>query len=228
MRFPSRKLADVKDSTGALKIPERHKKDRCLGRPGVEKGTLVGRIIGRALDPKGKPLQDTLRQEHYMEARFEVSAAAQKSLAMALGKAGEKPFAVPDTFSRAMIQPAFLGQLDVSPLGDVPGSQNKTREWKLTAQRVGTTNGKRVRVHLRGTSHVAGHESRVGRRMDGRIWEHEVTLKWEGSLVIDTRSQRITQFVAVARGTERLRWGRGKARTKPDVRKPAGRGARSI
>ncbi|MFQ5733704.1 MAG: hypothetical protein ACE5KM_17340 [Planctomycetaceae bacterium] len=225
MRFPSRKMADVKDTTGAIAIPPRHTQGRCPGKPGVRKGTLVGRIIGRALDSHGKPVKDTIRQEHYMEARFEVPVGVQKNFATALRHAGDKPFTVADDLSRALVQPAFLGQLDVHPLGDVPGSKNDSRDWKFSARRIATKAGSPLRVHLTGKSSVAGGPDLVGKRKDGRRWEHEVKLTWEAYLDVDLKARRITRIVAVAHGNERLRWGnrRLNAGGEPAVRHlPAG------
>jgi hypothetical protein len=225
MRFPSLKLPDVKDTTGALAIPARHVKERCPAIPGVERGTLVGRIIGRALDKDGKPVADTLRQEHYMEARFEVPVSAQENFVDAMKRADGMTFTVPDDLSRSLIQPAFLGILDVNPLGGVPGSKNDSRDWKFSAQRLAAIAGSPTRVHLAGRSSVAGGQNLVGERTDGRRWEHEVKLTWEGYLDVDLKTRRMTSIVAVARGNERLRWGNAglNANKEPDVRHlPAG------
>jgi len=207
MRFPSRKLADIQDTTGALKITDRHIDEKCPAKPIVRKGTLVGRVIGRALDKQGKPVADTLRQEHYMEARFEVPPNVQRSLAAAVIRAGAKRFRIPDDFVRSLVSPAFLGQLDVNPLGGVPGSKNDSRKWEFWGQRVGSEDSQPFQVRFEGKSDVAGGQSRVGFRSDGRMWEHEVNLTWEGYVDIDTKERCLKRLVAVALGNEKLRWG---------------------
>lgn len=59
MRFPGNKLPDVADTGRTLTIPESHlTDDRCPGIPQVERGTLVGRIIGRPLNEQGQPIRN--------------------------------------------------------------------------------------------------------------------------------------------------------------------------
>ena len=207
MRFPSHKLSDVEDTGKPIKIPEQHAKhDRCPARPALEKGTLVGRIIGRPLDDKGRPIADTIRQEDYMEARLEIAIAYQEQLATAINQASGKRFRIPDAFARSMISHAFLGQLDVNPLGDVPGSRNNSRRWEFTGQAIDSVDAEITRVRIEGESNVEGRQD-TGQtpRSDGRLWEHRVTLKWQG--YADVKDNRIIQLVMLANGDERLRWG---------------------
>ena len=207
MRFPSRKMPDVEDTSRLLKIPEQHaESDRCPGIPAVAKGTLVGRIIGRPLDKQGKPITDTTRQEEYMEARFEVSIAEQKRLVTAIKQANDKRFQIPDAFTRSLVSPAFLGQLDANPLGGVPGSQNDSRHWKFTGQTIDSGDKEIIRVRIEGESNVkGGRDMRAKPRKEGRLWEHRVTLKWQG--YADVKENRIVQLIMVANGDEQFRWG---------------------
>ena len=203
MKFPSRKLRNIDDNGRRLEIPEWHdNRIACPGTPAISPGTLVGTIIGRPLDASGKPVADTTRQEHYMEARLELSARAQRELARAVESAGDRQFQVPEALARELIRPAFLGQLDVNPAGLVPGSRNLTEQIELLAQRVGTEDG--VRLRIEGTSHIAGEDAKRA-SFDGRWWEHRVSLSWYGFAEI--RGQRISKVVMHAAGAERLRWG---------------------
>ena len=159
MKYPSGKLADVKDTGKLATIPERHAKDdRCPATPLLERGTLVGRIIGRALGEDGKPIADTIRQEHYMEARFEIPVVVQEQLASAVKGAGGKRFRVPSRFARSLITHAYLGQLDVNPLGDVPGSRNEHRDWEFFGQEFQSLDSERREFTFR-----AGLMSKVAR-----------------------------------------------------------------
>ena len=207
MKFPSRKLADVEDTRKRVRIPEQHANgDRCPATPALERGTLVGRIIGRALGEDGKPVADTIRQEHYMEARFDVPVVLQEQLAAAIQQAAGKQFRIPSEFARGLVTHAFLGQLDVNPLGDVPGSRNERRAWEFSGQKIPSTDRENVRVHIQGESHVEGGQDGVlSPRTDGRLWEHRVTLHWQG--YIDMKDNRITELVMIANGDERLQWG---------------------
>ncbi len=211
MKFPSRKLSDVKDNERLVTVPMRHGDERCPAKPALQKGTLVGRIIGRPLDKDGQPIADTTRQEHYMEARFEVPVAHQQLLAAALKNAADKPFAIPDEFARDVITHAFLGQLDVNPLGDVPGSRNESRKWEFTGRQVDAPAPDIARVRLEGTSDVAGgQDTKRSPRTDGRLWEHRVSLTWQG--YVDLKDGRVHKLVMLAEGDERLRWGNARFR----------------
>ena len=207
MTFPGRKLSDVKDTGKRIMIPAQHAKhDRCPAKPALEKGTLVGRIIGRPLDDNGKPVTETLRQEDYMEARLEIPVTHQQQLAVAVKQSDGKRFQIPDEFARSMVSHAFLGQLDVNPMGGVPGSRNDSRRWEFTGQRIDSGQPEIVRVRIEGESNVKGGQD-TGRnpRKDGRVWEHRVTLKWQG--YADVKDNRIMQLVMIANGYEQLRWG---------------------
>jgi hypothetical protein len=207
MRFPSRQLKDVKDTRQAIQIPDSHLKNaRCPAKPALQEGTLVGRVVGRALDEAKKPLADVVLQENYLEARFEVPLETQKRFAAALADAGNKRFEVPDEFVAAVVGHSYLGQLDVNPLGGKKiGGKVDLKSWKFWAQPMGDGSRQPVRVRITGRSHVAGSGGIVGRNTDGRRWEHSVRLEWEGYL--DVQDNRISHLVMAAEGHEKLKWG---------------------
>lgn len=214
MKFPSRKLRNIDDNGRRLEIPAEHENGIvCPGTPAISPGTFVGTIIGRPLDASGKPVADTTRQEHYMEARLELSAQAQRELARAAESADDKRFQVPEALARELIRPAFLGQLDVNPAGVVPGSRNLVEQIELLAQRVSTEDGTRLRIE--GTSHIAGEDAKRA-SLGGRWWEHRVSLSWYG--FVEIKGERISKVVMHATGTERLRWGNARLQ---QIREPA-------
>jgi hypothetical protein len=206
MRFPSQKLPDVPDTRAENIAPAHHAEDdRCSGLPKVERGTLVGRVIGRALQEDGSPVADTLRQEHYMEARFEVPPDQQRHLVDLLRESDGAKFRLPDALVSSFVHAAYLGQLDVDPLGEVPGSQNDRRSWHFYGQQIASGDAKLAQVSLTGRSEVAGGQRWDAFRSDGRLWNHAVKLNWQG--YFDFNGDQITRVELLAEGHEKLSWG---------------------
>jgi hypothetical protein len=203
LKFPGNKLSDIEDNGKVALIVERHPPGKsCPATPRLPQGTVLARVFGRALGKDGKPLADTVRQEHYVEDRFHVSVDVQQALAKAVADAGTKRFRVADDLARLLVSHAYLGQLDVNPVG-APGGKGRLERCEFWAQKVDGGSGS-LRVRIEGKSEAAG-ESRDGEGGDGRLWQHEVRLAWEGS--IELREDRITRLLLVARGIEKLRWG---------------------
>ena len=141
-----------------------------------------------------------------MEARFEVPINIQKQLSRALtAGADSETIELPEEFARSLVSHAFLGQLDVNPLGGrQTGGQTDAQSMTFFARQVSTENSVR-KYRLTGTSDVAGSPSAIGVGTDGRQWEHQVNLQWDG--YFDLQDDEIIHLVVVAEGSERLRWG---------------------
>jgi hypothetical protein len=203
MKFPSAKLEDVADNGKAPFIIDRHPEGKhCPAATRVQQGTVLARVFGRALDKDGKPVADTVRQEHYVEDRFHVSVAMQRTLAKAIADAGTKRFRLADDLARLLVSHAFLGQLDVNPLGGVPTSKGARSQMEFWAKAAGDTPGQ---LRIEGKSEAFGVPSSEGEKADGRIWEHEVKLAWDG--IIELKGERLTRLLLVAHGAEKLHWG---------------------
>src|SRR5262249_44588784 len=192
------------DTGKALPIPERHRAGKsCPATPALQQGTVAVRVFGRALDKDGKPVADTVSQEHYVEDRFHVAVAMQAALAKAHAEAGAKRFRLADDLARLLVSHAYLAQLDVNPVGP-PGGKGNLKQCVFWAERVGPDDKGLARLHVDGRSE-AGAAARDGEGGDGRLWQHEVQLTWEG--LIELRQNRMTRLLLLARGSEKLRWG---------------------
>jgi hypothetical protein len=199
MKFPSEKLADIEDNGKVVPAVERHPEGTsCPGKPRVQQGTIIARVFGRALDKDGKPVADTVRQENYVEDRFNVPVVRQEALAKALAAAGTERFKIADDLARELMSHAFMGELDVNPLGGHHGGKGLRADCTFWGQKVQAGGNGPVRVHIDGKSEAAGFA-----RDDGQNWQHQVKLTWEG--LIEMKGNRMTRLLLVARGTEVLK-----------------------
>src|SRR5205823_8714972 len=119
--FPSQRRKDVAGGGAVLPVLDRHPAGtHCPAEPPPRKGTVAVRLFGRALDRDGKPVADTVRQENYIEDRWNIAVATQERLAEALVEAGKGPVKLPLEVTRPWVKQAHMGMLDVQPL-DNPG-----------------------------------------------------------------------------------------------------------
>ena len=128
-------------------------------------------------------------------------------MATALAKAGAKRFLVGDDLARLLVNHAYLGQLDLNPVS-APGAKGDLKQAEFWAQKVEGGKGGLVRVRIEGKSEAVGgpNDGPGGdQRVDGRLWQHEVKLTWEG--IIEMKKDRMSRLLLMARGSEKLKWG---------------------
>jgi hypothetical protein len=207
--YPGNRLpdmpADASEGSASREVPSSHPAGHaCNGLPRVPAGTLIARVVGRALSADGTPVSDTDAQERYVEDSFEIPPVAQAELAAAAASAGAERFRVPAAFSRWWVEHAYLGQLDVKP--------SRMDRLDLFAKRTGDG-----LLRIEGDTEASGGDG-TSPRGDGAVHIHAIRLAWEGFAKIEGRS--VIDLVLLAQGTERVRWGNvrreGKA-TGPDV-----------
>src|ERR1700693_1120837 len=193
MKFPSQKLADIEDNGKVVPIVEGHPEgESCPAKPRVQQGTIIARVFGRALDNDGKPVAETLRQENYVEERFNVPVIRQEALAKALAAAGTERFKIDDDLARVLVSHAFMGELDVNPLGGVNGSKGQCTDCTFWGQKVQADGNGLVLVHIDGKTEAAGVAG-DGQNGAGPPWRHQVKLAWKG--LIEMKGDRMTRLL---------------------------------
>ena len=138
-RFPSDKRKDMKDEAKPDPIAERHAAGKhCPGWVDLPRGTVVAKVIGRALDKDGKLSTRMVNQEHLALDRFEVSPALQAKLAKALADGDAGRIKLPDDFARLCMAHAFLGNKDAGPMSKVSVSRPiiDVKQCEFSAQKV--------------------------------------------------------------------------------------------
>jgi hypothetical protein len=203
LHFPSERLADLHDDAKVPSAVAGHARGRaCAGEGGKEpapSGSLRAWLVGRALDERGKPLGDTVKQEHYVEDQFSLPPDLQRLTTQALARAVTEHVRLPLEFSKLCAGHAHLGHLDVQPcLCMIPGQAENQGAWKrcefLATKHSTTSNG--VVWHIQGQSKVVSELAINGRGF------HNVALRWEGYLTVE--GDRITHLMLSARGAEQL------------------------
>jgi hypothetical protein len=136
--------------------------------------------------------------------RFNVPVIRQEALAKALAAAGTERFKIDDDLARVLVSHAFMGELDVNPLGGVNGSKGQCTDCTFWGQKVQADGDGPVRVQIDGKSEVAGVAGN-GQNGAGPPWRHQVKLAWKG--LIEMKGNRMTRLLLVARGAEKLQRG---------------------
>jgi hypothetical protein len=201
-KFSSQKRQDVEDSGKVLPVLDRHPEGKyCPAEPPLRKGTVAVRLFGRALDKDGKPVADTVRQENYIEDRFNIAVQTQEKLAKALAEAGKGPIELPLELTRQWVKQAYMGVLGVGPLDDVSHlGKGELKKCDFGATKVGTGNGPTL-WRVEGESEVFIDEKMAN---GGPGDMHEVKLKWHGFIEMD--GNRMARLLLSAEGMEKLKF----------------------
>ena len=195
-RYPTRKMEDVADDGEELKIPIAHAEgDRCPGDLPRSKGSIAGRIVGRAHGDDG--VSDVRTQDNYIEDTLEITKDMQDQL-LAKAQGAEGKFKLPEALVREIVSNAYLGMLDVNPLG---GDRVRGKIIEESLELWGEKQGDGP-IIIFGTSLANGRD---GGTEPGRKWSHRVKLDWRGFADVD--EDGIRELALAASGTERLKWG---------------------
>jgi hypothetical protein len=202
MRFPGMKVKDFQDPAKIPVMAEGHPEGkRCSAAAGKGEGpagSLVARLVGRALDARGEPLADTVQQEHYVEDQFPLSPAVQEAVAEALAAGGAGRIALPGAFARECATHAHLGHIDVQPLLFMGGTHHNNGEWKRCNFWVRPAEREKGLWRIEGESEVVSELAVNGTGV------HDVKLAWEG--FVEVKGKRLARLLLAARGSEKLRF----------------------
>lgn len=208
-RFPSAQMPSVPDSGKRVELPKEIGNDEIVSSViRVAPGSRKGRVVGRALSEDGKLREDTTRQENYVEDLIRLPAEGERTLVERALSSDGKSFLLPKGAARALIDGAYLGQLDVNPIGGrrVRGVIDRERIHFAAIADGERKEGDQTlqRFLLVGSSDAAGrHDPKVVG--DSRRWNHRVALSWQGYLLIDAE-KKLHRLVMLGEGEEFLRW----------------------
>ena len=174
--------------------------------------TSVSRMIHCSLklldgqsEPMANPCLDARTQDNYIEDRFEIPASAQHAFRVAAETANGGYFRLPRELERLVVSNAYLGMLDVNPMGGQFSGGETTAE---SIDIWGQASGRRIGIDIphygeRRASPVC--KLLIGQKDDGRLWEHKIDLEWKGYTELGESGFRNLNLIA--NGEERLRWG---------------------
>jgi len=210
MKYPGQRMADTQEEGKPEPIATAHPTGtRCPAEAhshsAVPAGALGARVVGRALNVNGAYVDDTVRQEHYSEDRFHLTADLQREIARALAGATSGRVRLPDALGRLCALNAYLGHIDVRPLenpGRGAGAADKVREalpaCELWAEMTDAGGGEGS-WRIQGRTEVASSGVGTGR------YRHDVRLDWEGYVAL--KGDRVEQLVLSGTGREKLQYG---------------------
>jgi len=210
-KFPSQQREDMEDSGKVLPVLDGHPEGKhCPAEPPLRKGTVAVRLFGRALDRDGKPVADTVRQENYVEDRFNIAVQTQEKLAKALADAGADRVTLPLELTRQWVKQAYMGVLDVQPLDNL-GNHGDLRRCDFGATKVRSGKGPTL-WRVEGESEVFIDE-KMANAGPGDM--HEVKLKWHGFIEMD--GNRMTRLLLSADGNEKLKFNSARGKDENEV-----------
>ena len=191
----------MKDEAKPQPIAERHAEGmHCPDWVDLPRGTVVAKVIGRALDKDGKLSARIVNQEDFALDRFEVSPALQEKLAKVLTDGGAGRITLPDEFARLCMAHAFLGNKDAGPMSkvSVAAAVSDVKQCEFWTQKV---EGSPSLWRVEGKTEVIGK----GGSKSNFGYRNEVKLTWEGFIEMD--SKNLKRFLLAARGTENFQYG---------------------
>jgi hypothetical protein len=213
--YPGERREDYKMEARTSPIPSGHRDgESCPWRKSRPSGTVVARLIGRALDKDGKPAMETLRQASYTEDGFDIAAKTQENLARVLADTGTERVTLPLELTREWVKHAYMGVLDVQPLDNPGRSKGELKQCDFGVRNVRRGKG-RALWRVEGESEVFIDDG-MAHGIPGDL--HEVKLKWEGFIEMD--GDRMTELVLSASGKENLKFQSAHGRSRFDLAGP--------
>ncbi|MEM0970492.1 MAG: hypothetical protein AAGJ31_14145, partial [Verrucomicrobiota bacterium] len=163
------------------------------------------------LDSEGELLRTGVRsQETYVEDKFEISPEALQAFVAAIDSSNAmEAISIPGPFAREVVASAYLGMVDVNPLGGKEtGGAILGEDIQLWARRCESTDGNQ-RIEIWGHSRCEGKAGRFDRKTGGREWHNRVHLTWTGKAILE--GETLVALVALANGNQSLTWNHGAA-----------------